>query len=128
MSVSHEDFYLVAQKLEPSALEIDWRTSAARSYYGAFHRASVTSQICPENDNYKMGSHERVTDRFDLHKSLPARSISYVLQNMKKIRRVADYELDGCFLKCMASAQLASYSVMVDKLDAFEKQNIAKSA
>ena len=128
MSVNYNDFFELAKQLEPSEKEIDWRTCAARTYYAAFHRASTTALLCPDNENFKMGSHERLTDRFELHKSKNALAIAYVLKGMKKVRHVADYELDGVFFKGMSSSQIATYNSLLDRLNSFEEANTAKTA
>ena len=128
MSVTHIDFGEFAAKLLSSEAEIDWRMSAGRSYYGAFHRAQLSVHLCPDNENLRYASHERVSDRFMRHKTMPARSIAYVLQGMKKIRSVADYELGDNFTQKEAVNQEATYQVLVKKLDEFDTASNPKSA
>jgi uncharacterized protein (UPF0332 family) len=128
MSVTYSDFYNFAANLAAGANEIEWRNSASRAYYAAFHRAQETVDLCPDNAHLKMGSHERVTDRFDLHKSVPAKSISYVLQSMKRIRHCADYEIADEFAQSLAVNQVAQYVALVSRLDAFDSTFQAKKA
>lgn len=121
MSVQYTDFALIASNLISGKLEIVWRVSASKAYYSAFHRAPKSVDICPDNSKLAMGSHERLSNRFWLHSDVKVRSVSYALNTMKKIRHIADYDLDDKFHKNTAVKQISDLQVFceqVDKIDA----------
>lgn len=119
MGVLFSDFQVFASKLLDSADEIDHRNAASRSYYAAFHLADTILDRCPDNDHLAMGSHVRVTDRLDMQGSVPARSLIYILKQMKRVRESADYEIEDFFPKKDASAQLSQYDVFAKKIATF---------
>ena len=128
MSVDYRAFAELASNLLSGGDEISWRMSAGRTYYASYHRSLQSVQHCPGNAHLAMGSHERVTDRFISHGSVGAKSIAYVLQAMKKVRHVADYELGEQFDKCAAENQLCQHRSLVQRLDSFDTLMRAKSA
>jgi hypothetical protein len=127
MTVDFNDFATFAEPLQGGASEIDWRMAAGRAYYAAYHRARSSADLCPNNDAFAMGSHERVSDRFMRDGSRPAKSIAYILISMKKFRKLADYDLDETFDQSAAVNQIAQYRVFLNKLNEFD-QAALKSA
>ncbi|MFZ6727376.1 hypothetical protein ACO0K2_17930 [Undibacterium sp. MH2W] len=118
MSVTHQDFDKFSQSVSSSNAEFDWRNACSRSYYGAYHLALSYAHICPDqNFNFKMGSHERLSERFKSHKSIKARSIATMLECMKKYRHMADYEIADGFDRNFVLEQNATYKRLVQKLD-----------
>lgn len=128
MTVNYESFAEFATELLSSTKEIDWRMSAGRAYYASFHRAKLSTKFCPDNSNFSMGSHTRVTDQFLKHGANQAKSIAYVLQAMKKIRHSADYELEGNWNLSNAVNQLAQHKVLIKRLEAFDSLESEKMA
>lgn len=131
MSVNPSDFQNFAETASMGASEFDWRNSVSRIYYGAYHLAQSVCEFCPDkNANFKMGSHERLSQRFKNHGSTNARSIAIVLECMKKHRHMADYEVDDPFDRNFPKEQLATYKVLQQKIASFrqenEKQSISK--
>jgi hypothetical protein len=128
VSVLFGDFASHADGLSKGSSEIDWRMSSGRAYYAAFHRARLSLQFCPDNAEYAMGSHARVTERLKLEGSMKARSIAYVLVGMKKLRVIADYETHNQFEHSLAMNQLATMKAVIAKLDDFDQVALAKTA
>jgi len=128
MAITHVDLFTHSQLLEKSDTEVAWRNSAARAYYAAYHRAQFSVGYCPDNSHLAMGSHERLADRFILHKTTPAKAISYMLSSMKKLRHIADYENEDEFPKTLATGQLTMYLTLVSKLETFDSSQTAKTA
>ena len=122
MSITHDDLYKLGQSLESDDSELAWRASTSRTYYAAYHRGLESVIHCPDNSNQKMGSHERLTNRFDLHGAKGARAISYVLLAMKRVRHIADYEIADHFDKGLATTQLSQYKTLVDRFNSFDKE------
>jgi hypothetical protein len=128
MSVSHSDFADFAAKLAEANTEIEWRNSASRSYYGSYHRALQSAELCPDNSHLRMGTHERLADRFFQHADKAGKAICYILKTMKRHRTTADYELSDHFAQSTAKAQAAQYSALVQRLDDFDAAHQAKQA
>lgn len=128
MSVTYRDIFEFAKALADNDSEIDWRNCAARTYYAAYHRAKQSVNVCPDNSHLKMGDHERLTVRFQLHDAKAARSIAYVLQSMKRVRHTADYEIEDAFEKSLAVNQLNQFNSLVDRLNSFDHVHGTKTA
>lgn len=128
MSISHIEIIKSASTLSEGEGEVDWRNAASRAYYAAYHRALLSVSACPDNSHLKMGSHERLTDRFDLLKTTPAKSISYVIQSMKRHRHIADYEIAGHFVKSIGVNQVAQFDALEERLAAFDLSHSSKTA
>lgn len=128
MSVDFRSFAEFADRLLADDSEIAWRMSAARAYYASYHRSLKSVSHCPDNSNSRMGSHERVTERFLAHGTNGAKSIAYVLQTMKRVRHIADYELEDPFERCAAVNQLSQHKALVQRLDSFDAVATPKSA
>lgn len=120
MSVSSLEFLDSAKSLLPGLNEIDWRNATSRAYYSAYHSALEVVDLCPGNANHKMGSHERLSERFSLHPAKGAKSIAVVLQSMKRFRHIADYEISDPFEHSIATNQIAQCAALRDRLVAFE--------
>lgn len=119
MSVDCQDFERVAQCDLALATEMNWRNSASRAYYSAYHAAQDHVDNCPDNSHLHMGAHERLSNRFELENSQPARSISYILVAMKRVRHQADYDIADGFSKDIAVKQLAQLPLLQSRLQAF---------
>lgn len=128
MSVSVQDILDFATRLADTDEEIGWRNSVARAYYAAYHRAKVTVELCPSNAHLRMGDHERVHDRFDLHGAKSAKAISISLQNLKRYRRIADYEIEDPFEKSLAVMQVENCKKLIERLVSFENLSKSESA
>ncbi|MFS2113319.1 hypothetical protein [Herbaspirillum frisingense] len=122
MSVTFTDFYTFAKALSASSAEIELRNSTSRAYYAAFHLAQTVMDRCPSNEHLAMGAHERVTERLHLQGSLSAKSLAYVLVNMKRQRKIADYEIADPFQGSIALAQIGSFEAFEVKVADFAKK------
>lgn len=124
MSVTSQDFQDFSITSANGTTEFEWRNACSRAYYGAYHLAQNYVQFCPNHTgNFKMGSHERLSGRFKSHGSTSARSIAIMLEAMKKIRHIADYEISDPFDQNFSLEQNASYARLKDKLLSFEQAN-----
>lgn len=120
MSVNYSDFNNLASKLLDGTDEIDWRVSASRSYYSAYHLAKGAAVFCPSINHLQYGAHEGLAKRFELHDTKGAKSIAYVLNSMKKKRHIADYDIVADFTKESATEQLSELKCFRDRIVAFE--------
>lgn len=122
MTVDAADFERFARQLLEGATEIEWRNSASRMYYAAYHVCQEHAHRCPENSHLRMGSHEALIRRYALQSSAPVRSIAYILAAMKRIRCHADYAIDTRFAKDTAQKQMLHHRDMSAKLLVFVRQ------
>ncbi|MFL6672907.1 MAG: hypothetical protein ACJ8LG_06425 [Massilia sp.] len=128
MSVTFNDILESSETLALGEAEIDWRNSVSRAYYAAFHRARNSAHFCPDNGHLRMGAHEALSNRYELHGKHGAKSISVVLQAMKRNRHQADYDLCGEFDRTLCSEQIAQCKNLVERLVSFDNANQLKSA
>ena len=128
MSVTFAEILSSAEELASGPNEIDWRNSVSRAYYAAFHRALDSAHACPDNSHLHMGTHEALSNRFELHGKQGAKSISVVLQAMKRNRHQADYDIFDQFDRNVCSEQIATCKKLVDRLVSFDNDNQLKSA
>lgn len=106
MSITPEHFYNFASSALANAKtqnnEFDYRNSASRAYYAAYHCCNLLRSKCPNlSDDDIKGSHDKLLDRFA---SLPndnegsaLKKLAYVTKMMKTVRHKADYVLDHEF-------------------------------
>lgn len=128
MSVDHKDFAQIANILAQGSSEIEWRVSASKAYYSAFHHAQKSADLCPSNSHLGgMGDHQRLSNRYELLNTKGAKSISYALNAMKKVRHIADYELNDAFQQSMAEKQLSDLRIFSQRIVSFEDQNRLKT-
>lgn len=128
MSVSPKNILDFAARLSNEGDEVSWRNGAARAYYAAFHEATpLAEQHCPDqNAHLRMGDHERLSERFQQQGSLAARSIGITLVAMKRVRKMADYEIQDPFTQGEARAQVALGKVFSERLTSFDQDQVRK--
>jgi len=129
MSVTSDDLIAFAKKLiETDRNEVTCRSSTSRAYYAAYHLCQSYADLCPDNSHLKMGSHERLSDRYALHPTRTAKGISYILVSMKRFRNSADYDIDDPFDTSTPVNLIAQYDTLTEKLIEFKGENTPKSA
>ena len=102
MSVSPESFLAEAQAASTRTDEMGMRLTINRAYYAAYHWALTVSHFCPNPPTTQAeGMHRALIRRFQ---SVPrqgfrganiAREIGAWLDKGRKLRTVADYELNA---------------------------------
>lgn len=122
MSVTPQEIYTLASPMAEGVSEAEWRFGASKIYYAAFHKSLEYVDLCPDNTHLTMGSHERLSDRFMSQNTSLSKGVAYALIAMKKIRKIADYEVDGEFPQRDALQQRSSYLHLEKRLDAFRAE------
>jgi len=117
VSVSSEDFLQQSRKLCELHAEIDFRSSISRGYYAVYHFAADTAQRLQLPDAKKMhvGVHERLISRFEAV-GPGLRKTARKLRDLKRLRAMADYQLDEQVLREEAELCLAEASRLVEHL------------
>lgn len=115
MSITEANLLALGQALATGGGEVEWRASASRSYYAAYHRANDWHE--------KLSSHGLSRPNQGVHATLidcltrptvtapiktKSMSIGYVLQSMKAIRQKADYDLGVSVDVAEANTMLAN--------------------
>lgn len=111
MTVTAEDISALAERLVDGSFEVEWRTSASRSFYAGYHR---TLPLGAKFDaGVSGGKHEALIKHLldGAGESLAARKtlamrIGYKLQALRGLRVTADYELDVPFSRADAANAL----------------------
>lgn len=118
MTVSSADFLTSADAAHNAGSEIDFRNCVSRAYYSVFHAASpVADAHFPDpNAGTAMGTHARLSKRFLASSSLKAKGVGYVLENMKRARVRADYDLGDTIDASDAQQALADARAFSGKL------------
>lgn len=98
-----QDFLQTAQKLSGSQYEADLRSSISRAFYAALHTAfnALPEQRKPNLKAHDKSSHSKIIDAYDgwsrttEPKRTDKRLIKEMLIELKRLRKLADYELDA---------------------------------
>lgn len=105
MTTSHVDFIEFAINCDLESSEFTRRNAASRAYYGAFNGCTTLCDTynVPKFADTNGGAHEQLIDALincvvpDSEFQKSAKSLGVQLQQIKKIRRHADYKLDEPF-------------------------------
>jgi len=127
MSTTYQEFAAFAEQLARQSTEIDWRNSVSRTYYAAYHQALSVSDRCPEIPTGSVGMHQQLINRFKYQGTKDARTIAAALSAMKRLRSVADYELQNVVLQGQAQQQISDYKEFSRRIVAFGRSNSPKS-
>ena len=121
MSVSSADFLAFASACQTIGNEINYRNCVSRAYYGVFHAALPVGEAnCPDpNAHLRLGTHERLCERFKASSDKDAKAIGYVLDAMKKARHRADYDLIDTVGQSDANQALANAKAFATRLASF---------
>ncbi|MGD7160720.1 hypothetical protein [Ralstonia pseudosolanacearum] len=130
MPVTASDFLVAAQASCAVGDEISYRNCVSRAYYSVYHAAlPVAVAHCPDpNANSWIGEHARLSERYRASSLPKAKSIGYVLEDMKKARHRADYHLQQTVAASDAKQALANAKAFAGYLAALEQAVQAASS
>lgn len=99
MAVTPEAIPASATAMSQGGAELDWRNATSRAYYAAYHRCrTLATSIDLHTDLSTAESHRYVTDILQQRSSPSvARGLAYQLAALRKVRNLADYEIDEEF-------------------------------
>ena len=99
MAVTPESILESAAAMSQGGAEVDWRNATSRACYAAYHRCrALATSIDPHADLSTAESHGFVADILQQRGSPnPARGLAYQLAALRKVRNLADYEIDDEF-------------------------------
>lgn len=129
MSIDHLEFLSSAEKMIPGAAEIDLRNAISRAYYAAYHRALASAEYCPDNSHLVLdcGAHERTISRFlsfdnSSPLAIPAKSLAYVLRQLKTNRHRADYTLREDVMVDEVESHMTLVKKLFEKFQSFDTE------
>ncbi|WP_122266878.1 hypothetical protein [Pseudomonas syringae] len=118
MSVSANEFFDQSQRLIDSANEIDLRCAVSRGYYSAYHVALITaaSLSLDEFKSSGVGAHEQLIRKFE-SKGPGLKNIARRLRDKKRVRCVADYQLEEKVTKEEAQLFIVEVGILIADLE-----------
>lgn len=118
--MSANEFLLTAIYLRDSGADEHLRSCISRAYYSMYHSAKPLADAhFPDSSvNRPMGVHERLSKRFKASPDPRAQGVGYALEEMKRQRCSADYDLDRPITQRQADSALKCARSFKSLLDA----------
>lgn len=118
MSISPRSFLEQGFRLLAGSEEVDYRTAISRSYYAAYHTAVDTAERInlPQAGRRDTGAHEQLIARFE-SKGRGLKRIAQRLRAKKRMRAMADYQLDAFVLEGEAVLQMKEVQALVEDIE-----------
>lgn len=124
MPIEHQEFLEVARGLlQASESEASLRSATSRAYYAAFHCARARAdQCCPtvDRDQVSGGSHEQLIHRYIAAGTPQAKSIAYMLRDLKAKRVLSDYELARLVRATEAASNVETAARLIERIVALQ--------
>lgn len=118
MACKPEDILNIAIELGESSNEAKIRTSIGRSYYAVYHSCLLDLGIDDTSSwvGGSGGTHKKLSQKYFHSGNNAAKGISFILDNMKFKRHIADYELNSNKLsRTDAEASINSAKRLLEK-------------
>lgn len=107
MPITNQDFMEAAQRMIiTGATEIDFRNSASRAYYAAYHSAKELISAKKKSINFSAGVHQQLIISLETSSESKIREVGKLLKTCKAVRAHADYELSKLFNKNRAQTAI----------------------
>lgn len=117
MPVSHAEFLSSALKLIKNGAEMDFRNSASRAYYAAYHAAVPVGNSIGIPIDVEGGEHARLIEAFKRMTDMKYKSIAYMLRQCRDLRVVADYNLEEPFTESEAQTTIEQTKEIINKIE-----------
>ena len=117
MPVTPDALFEAARAIGQGESEVDLRNATSRIYYAAFHRCRPIAENLPEPATKHGGVHRRVIDTLTENESRKLKSVGYMLDQCRKLRVEADYDIESVFLDQDAHNALAVGEKIPKKAD-----------
>ena len=120
MAVTPESILESAATMSQGGAEVDWRNATSRAYYAAYHRCrALATSIDPHADLSTAESHRFVADILQ-QRSSPnaARGLAYQLAALRKVRNLADYEIEDQFDQDSGRTSVEASRKILEQADA----------
>ncbi|HBK47902.1 MAG TPA: hypothetical protein DDZ74_00760 [Pseudomonas sp.] len=119
MSVSPNEFLAQSRRFLDGQSEIDYRSAVSRGYYSAYHTAEEAAErlALPHSERRNIGAHEQLISRFEAT-GPGLKRIARRLRDKKRLRCVADYQLDEMVTRDEAKLFIAEVETLAKDIDA----------
>ena len=117
MPVTPDALFEAARAIGQGESEVDLRNATSRVYYAAFHRCRLLAENLPGPGAQYGGVHRRVIDTLTENKSRKLKSLGYMLDQCRKLRVEADYDIESVFRDQDAHNALAVGEKILKKAD-----------
>ena len=107
MPVTPDALFEAARAIGQGESEVDLRNATSRAYYAAIHRCRLLAENLPEPAAHQGGVHRLVIDTLTNNKSWKLKSLGYMLDQSRKLRVEADYDIGSEFRDQDAHTALA---------------------
>ena len=97
MPVTPDALFEAAKALGRGGAEVDRRNAASRAYYAAYHRCLPIGRSLGLSAAPAHGVHRQLVDTLTESSDLKMKGIGYRLNECRKLRAQADYEIESDF-------------------------------
>ena len=120
MPVSPAEILKSAEALAEGSSEVDWRNATSRAYYAAFHRVRPIAEGLGFSARRGSVHLDIVRSLTDLRNSQSIKSLGYMLDECRRFRARADYEIDEEFSPRYCQTVLEQARRMLARADIIE--------
>ena len=125
MPVTPNALFEAARAIVHGGSEVDLRNATSRAYLAAYHRCRLLAENLPEPATHQGGVHRLVIDTLTKHKSRKLKSLGYMLDQCRKLRVEADYEINSEFRDQDAHNALAVGEKILKKADSIPSGSVS---
>ena len=115
MPVTPELILESAAAMSEGSAEVDWRNATSRAYYAAYHRCREHATVMDPNADLSTAESHRVVPDILLERD-DSRGLAYQLGSLRKVRNLADYEVDGEFDQDSGRSSVALCRTMLERV------------
>ena len=118
MPVTPDSILEFAAAMSEGDAEVDWRNATSRAYYAAYHRCRALATTMDPHADLSTGESHRVVHEILLEGAGGFRSLAYQLGALRRIRNVADYEIEGDFDQSSCRNSVATCRKVLERAEA----------
>ena len=124
MPVTPNALFEAAREIGQGKSEVDLRNATSRAYYAAYHRCRLLAENLPALAGHQGGVHRFVIDTLTENKSWKLKSLGYMLDQCRKLRVEADYDIKSEFQHQDAHNVLAVSEKILKKADSIPSRSV----
>ena len=124
MPVTPDALFDAARAIVQGGSEVDLRNATSRAYYAAYHRCQLLAENLPEPAAHQGSVHRLVIDTLTKNKSWKLKSLGYMLDQCRKLRVEADYDIKSEFRDQDAHNALAVGEKILKKADSIPSGSV----
>ena len=122
MPVTPDALFEAAKALGRGGTEVDRRNAASRAYYAAYHRCLPIGRSIGLSAAPDRGVHRQLVDTLTESSDPKMKSVGYRLDQCRKLRVQADYEIESDFSSRNARLVIEQCERILGQVDALARQ------